>query len=457
MKDVDLDQHLRDWARDRQPNEFTEYSLRARVLAAASVDGSAVRETENLPRRFGSRRRMIALGSLAALILLSLTPLFLLNKSNPAHPQSSQTRKDHADTQTEDPPPPILEPTPSPPSVVPFRTVAPERPEASPGQTVVVGESPAEPLTPPDLTPPLPHLVPTPLPQKQLVQEVPGPERQPVPIPIHTRTPATTAVLTFLEEGRGVRGKGERVAQLLSTELSARYHPAKNPQNLTILPSEVRGHLLNTVGDLVDTRILVSGSISVSRNTIYLRVRVTDRDTDEEQGYSVSGPRDKALAPLVTALATQVKTSLPAPAPHLVAKPTTEERLASLRELLRNPEDSAQILAAGMAFRSRYYESIDQELTGLLNDSGFFRPADQIQTVQPAPRATLREFARFRWELARIRSELHKQPDRKASETIEQNLQTSLSAFLRDEIDNEKALQTTAQELAKRLLPKLAK
>ena len=280
------------------------------------------------------------------------------------------------------------------------------------------------------------------------------------------------AVFPFAERGRDSSEIGNQVTDLLFANL------VTNPEMYLVERSEIdklfteqelnRSGLINPgqatqIGYLTGAKILVTGSVLVVGDNLYVVAKIIGTETSRVLGASVKGAVDDELDGMVEELSKNVASTISARAKDLVAKPVTkEDRLAALvKSMGKGKRPSVWIdVPERHVGQTTYDPAAETELTLFCKELGFEvvdrkegnrKDADVVLTGEG-----FSQFASRHGNLVSVKSRLEvKALDRETGRVLAVDRQTSVAVDLAEHIAGKTALQDAAVSIAERLLPKL--
>lgn len=282
-----------------------------------------------------------------------------------------------------------------------------------------------------------------------------------------------TAILNFEERGRAVAGYAGKVADILYAELAA--HPdiwlvERSAINHVLQESElnlsgaVAPGQAAQVGQLVGAKILITGSVVESDNTVYLIAKMIGTETSLVLAESVKGGMSDELGPLVETLAGQVAEAIATKGKTIVAGRVPEvDRVASLRALLGEGDKPTLMVEIKEQHvgQSTIDPAAQTEFVLLSKQAGFEvvaagtgseKQADVIITGEG-----ISEFAMRRGNLVSVKARVEIQAvNRKDNSVIAVDRQTAVVVDLTEQIAGKAALQEAAARVAERMLPVIA-
>jgi TolB-like protein len=282
------------------------------------------------------------------------------------------------------------------------------------------------------------------------------------------------AVLPFQERGADVKELGGKVTDLVFAGL------VTNPDLFLVDREDMRKTFgeqeLNLsgmvkpaeaikIGQLTGAKIIVTGSVLQSDNSLVLVAKIFSSETSRVVGASVKGKANDALTDLAEQLSVEIGKTILAQADKLVAKAVTEkDRAQSIKKELGDASRPA--LWISVVERHVGHATIDPaaetELTLLGIDTGFAvvdnKKGDSHDADVLITGEGFSEFAGRVGNLTSVKARLEvKAVDRKSGRVLFSDRQTAVAVDLTEQIAGKTALQNAAASLAERLLPKLAK
>lgn len=280
------------------------------------------------------------------------------------------------------------------------------------------------------------------------------------------------ALLPFQERGREARDLGAQVTDLLFAELAThsdlflveREDINKLLEEETLnLAGLVDPNQATQVGHLTGAKVIVTGSVIVSGEKLYLVAKVMGTETSRVLGASAKGAVDDDVDGLVAELAEAVAETVTERSKELVAEPAERtDLIAALAE--RMPEGERPAVWIEIAEQHVGQPVVDPaaetELALICRELGFTvidrdegkKSAADVLFVGEA----ISQFAVQHGDLtsAKGRVEL-KALDRKTGEVLAVDRQVSIQVDLAEQLAAKAALQDAATRLAERMLPKV--
>lgn len=281
------------------------------------------------------------------------------------------------------------------------------------------------------------------------------------------------AVFPFAERDRAAAELGNQVSDLLFANL------VTSPEMYLVERAEIdklfteqelnRSGLINPgqatqIGYLTGAKILVTGSVFVVGDSLYVVAKIIGTETSRVLGASVKGAVDDELDELVEELAKNVASTITGRAKDLVAKPVTkEDRLAALvKSMGKGKRPSVWIdVSERHIGQTTYDPAAETDLMLFCKELGFEvidrkegnrKDADVVLTGEG-----FSQFASRHGNLVSVKARLEvKALDRETGKVLAVDRQTSVAVDLTEHIAGKSALQDAAVGIAERLLPKLA-
>jgi TolB-like protein len=216
------------------------------------------------------------------------------------------------------------------------------------------------------------------------------------------------------------------------------------------------------VGQLTGAQLLVAGSTMEVGGKLYVVAKVIGTETTRVMAASAKGEKGAELDTIVESLGAQLVEKLKKGAAELVPKPVKrEERIAQLKKALgdrKRPTVYVDIPERHVG-RPTVDPAAATELTKLLTETGF-----EVLDKGSASRADIvikgegfSEFAGQRGKLVSVKARVEATAtDRRTGKILATDRQTAVVVDLTELIAGKSALQKAAEDIAMRLLPKLA-
>jgi hypothetical protein len=281
----------------------------------------------------------------------------------------------------------------------------------------------------------------------------------------------TVAVFDFDSKDEAVRDLGPKVAALINANLSV------NPDLITVERAELEKVLgeqelglsgtVSTesaakVGQLTGAKVLVTGRVFKVENQTLMVAKIIGTETSRVYGEIVQGPPTVSVVDLSSNLAAKIAIVISAKGDTLVAKAQTrEERIAKLKQTL----DGKKLPVVSVKVSETHYgphiidPAAETELSLILQQCGF-KLADAGSTLKPDVEISGEAFSAFGMQKGNLiscksRVEL-KVRDAATGNIMVVDRQTSVGVDVAEQVAAKNALQNAADELASRIIPKLA-
>lgn len=281
----------------------------------------------------------------------------------------------------------------------------------------------------------------------------------------------TVAVLDFDSSDGPDHHLGSQVATLLDASLSA------EPQIITVeradlekvlgeqelgLSGTVTPDSAAKVGQLTGAKVLVTGRVFTAGDQLILVAKTIGTETSRVYGEMVSGPADAPITDLSAALSKKIAADVVSKGDTLVARiPSRDDVIAIIKKEL----GSQKLPAVSVKIPEQHFgqfvidPAAQTELSMILKQCGF-TVVDDLSTNRPDIEITGEAFSEFGMQKGNLKS-CSARIEIKARDTASGNIlvvdrQTSVAVDLAEHIAAKTALQNGADELAKRLVPKLA-
>jgi len=219
----------------------------------------------------------------------------------------------------------------------------------------------------------------------------------------------------------------------------------------------------NQVGYLTGAKILVTGSVVVVDDSLYVIAKVIGTETSRVLGASAKGRVGDDLDSLVEQLAEKVAQTVTTKATSLVAKPVTkEDRLAALAKTLgegKRPSVWIEVEERHIG-QATIDPAAETELAMICKELGFEVIDHKAGNRNAADVALIGEgfsqFASRHGNLISVKARLElKAIDRATGKVLAVDRQVSVAVDLAEQIAGKTALQNAAASIANRLLPKI--
>lgn len=280
------------------------------------------------------------------------------------------------------------------------------------------------------------------------------------------------AVFPFAERGRDTAELGSQVTDLLFANLVV------NPELFLVEREEIdklfaeqelnRSGLINPaqatqIGYLTGAKILVTGSVLVVGDRLYVVAKIIGTETSRVLGASVKGAVDDDLDDLVVELASNVASTITERARDLVAESIDrDDRLAALVKSVGNGKrPSVWIdIPERHVGQTTYDPAAATELTLFCKELGF-EVIDRVEGNRKDADVVITgegfsQFAARHGNLISVKARLEvKAINRDTGRVLAVDRHASVAVDLAEHIAGKAALEDAAVSIAERLLPKL--
>jgi hypothetical protein len=282
----------------------------------------------------------------------------------------------------------------------------------------------------------------------------------------------TVAVFDFESKDEAVRDFGTKVAALVTANLSA------DPQIVTVeradlekvmgeqelgVSGTVNSDTAAKIGQLTGAKVVVTGRVFKTDEQTILVAKIIGTETSRVYGEIVQGGPGSTLPDLSASLAKKIAADVTEKSATLTAKvETREEWMAKLKQSITG----TKLPVVSVKISEQHYgpHIIDPaaatEFSVLLQQCGFTL-ADDDSTNRPTVRISGQAFSAFGMQkgnlvscTARVEITVH---DAHADNILVVDRQTSVAVDIAEQTAAKKALEKAVDELAQRILPKIAK
>lgn len=288
----------------------------------------------------------------------------------------------------------------------------------------------------------------------------------------HAGDVLTVAVFDFESKDEAVRDLGPKIATLISANLSA------EPDIITVeraelekvlgeqelgLSGTVNSDTAAKVGQLTGAKVLVTGrAFKVEKETIIV-AKIIGTETSRVYGEMVKGTPAVSITDLSSDLAKKIGTTITEKGSNLVAQvETREERVAKIKSAVQGK--TLPVVSVKIGERHFGNPVIDPaaetEFGKMLQECGFTL-VDDKSTNKAAIEITGDAFSAYgmrKGNLISCKSRVEiKVRDVASGGIIAADRQTSVAVDIAEQTAAKTALENAAQELAKRILPRLGR
>ena len=287
-----------------------------------------------------------------------------------------------------------------------------------------------------------------------------------------TNNVLTVAVFDFESKDEAVSGFGPKVSALVNANLSA------EPQIVTVERAELEKVLgeqelglsgtvdpnsAAKIGQLTGAKVLVTGKVFKADGQTIIVAKVIGTETSLVYGEMVQGGSSATLADLSSGLAKKIASDVSGKGDTLVARvETRDERIARLKKSLDGKKlPAVSVRIAEQHFGNRVIDPAAQtELSVILQQCGFIL-SDSDSTNKPAIEITGEAFSAYGMQKGNLIS-CKSRIELRARDVVTGNLltvdrQTSVGVDIAEQTAAKTSLESAADQLAERVIPKLAK
>ncbi len=281
----------------------------------------------------------------------------------------------------------------------------------------------------------------------------------------------TVAVFNFESKDEAVHGLGPKVSDLINANLSA------EPEIITVERAELEKALgeqelglsgmvnpdtAAKVGNLTGAKVLVTGRVFEADNQLFIVAKIIGTETSRVYGDLVSGPVQGSLANLSAQMAKKIAAVVTKEGDTLIAKvESRDDRIAKIKKQLGNKQlPAVSVKIAEQHFGQFIVDPAAQtELSLILQQCGF-TVVDDLSTNKANVAITGEAFSEFGMQKGNLKScrariEI-KARDVTSGKILDIDRQTSVGVDLAEHVAAKTALQNAADDLAERIIPKLA-
>lgn len=281
----------------------------------------------------------------------------------------------------------------------------------------------------------------------------------------------TVAVFDFETGDEGMRKEGQQVADLIRANLSAEPNLVMVERaDLEKVLSEQELGLSGTVttdsaaqvGNLTGAKVLVIGRVFKVDAEQILVAKIIGAETSRVYGEMVKGSETATVSDLAEQLAKKIAADVSQKSDTLVARVTSrEERVAGLKSALAGKK--LPVVSVKISERHFGQHVIDPaaqtELSLILQQCGFV-VVDAVSTNSPDVKIDGEAFSAFglrKGNLVSCTARIELKAHNRNGDLIWVDRQMAVAADIAEQTAAKKALETAADNLAARVLPKLAK
>lgn len=281
----------------------------------------------------------------------------------------------------------------------------------------------------------------------------------------------SVAVFDFESKDEGMRDLGAKVSALISANLSAEpnlttveradLEKVLSEQELG-LSGNISPDTVAKVGQLTGAKVLVTGRVFKAGDELIIVAKIIGTETSRVYGELVKGPASASISDLSEQIAKKIAKTITDKGGTLVADvQSREERIDKLIKTLKGgARPSVSVKIEERHFGGPVIDPAAQtELLGILEKAGF-KVVDQKSDERPDVEITGEAFSAFglrKGNLVSCRSRVEVTAhDRRTGNILAVDSQASVGVDIAEQSAAKAALQNAADQLAARLLPKLA-
>ena len=280
----------------------------------------------------------------------------------------------------------------------------------------------------------------------------------------------TVAVFDFESRDEGMHDVGPKVATLLNANLSA------EPQLITVERSELEKVLgeqelglsgtvspesAAKVGHLTGAKVLVTGRVFKADKELVMVAKIIGTETSRVYGELVRGGAAAPITDLSAELAKKIATTVNQKGDTLVAKvESREERLARLKKSVAGRKlPSVSVKVGERHFGQPVIDPAAETELGLLLQQCGFKLVDDKSKERADVDITGDAFSAYglrKGNLICCKSRVEIKAQKRTGEILAVDRQTSVAVDVAEQTAAKTSLQEAAQQIAERLIPKLA-
>jgi hypothetical protein len=281
----------------------------------------------------------------------------------------------------------------------------------------------------------------------------------------------SVAVFDFESRDEAVRDLGPKISALLNAELSGQ------PRLITVERAELEKVLgeqelglsgtvslesAAKVGRLTGAKVLITGRVFKADNELVIVAKIIGTETSRVYGELVKGPAGGAITERAAELARKVASTISQKGDTLVAKvETREQRISRIKKSLKEAKlPAVSVKLPEEHFGQRAIDPAAQTEFGMfLRECGFMvvdEKSDQKAEIEITGEA-FSAFGLRKGNLISCKARVEIKTRKRSGEIIDVDRQMSVAVDITEQTAAKKALEEAVDELAERLLPKLAR
>lgn len=280
----------------------------------------------------------------------------------------------------------------------------------------------------------------------------------------------TVAVFDFESHDEGIRDLGPKVATLLNANLSA------EPQLMTVERAELEKVLgeqelglsgtvspdtAAKVGHLTGAKVLVTGRVFRADKELVLVAKIIGTETSRVYGELVKGGTATSITDLSAELAKKVAATVTQKGDTLVAKvESRDDRIARIKKSIAGKKlPTVSVKIGERHFGQPVIDPAAETELGLILQQCGFTMVDDKSKDRPDVEITGDAFSAYglrKGNLISCKARVELKAQKRTGEILAVDRQTSVAVDVTEQTAAKTSLQEAAQELAERIVPKLA-
>ncbi len=280
----------------------------------------------------------------------------------------------------------------------------------------------------------------------------------------------TVAVFDFESHDEGIRDLGPKVATLLNANLSA------EPQLMTVERAELEKVLSEQelglsgtvspdtaakVGHLTGAKVLVTGRVFRADKELVLVAKIIGTETSRVYGELVKGGTSMPITDLSAELAKKVAATVTQKGDTLIAKvESRDDRIARIKKSIAGKKlPTVSVKIGERHFGQPVIDPAAETELGLILQQCGFTIVDDKSKDRPDVEITGDAFSAYglrKGNLISCKARVELKAQKRSGEILAVDRQTSVAVDVTEQTAAKTSLQEAAQELAERVVPKLA-
>ena len=280
----------------------------------------------------------------------------------------------------------------------------------------------------------------------------------------------TVAVFDFESHDEGIRDLGPKVATLLNANLSA------EPQLITVERAELEKVLgeqelglsgtvspdtAAKVGHLTGAKVLVTGRVFRADKELVLVAKIIGTETSRVYGELVKGGTATSITDLSAELAKRVAATVTQKGDTLIAKvESRDDRIARIKKSIAGKKlPTVSVKIGERHFGQPVIDPAAETELGLILQQCGFTMVDDKSKDRPDVEITGDAFSAYglrKGNLISCKARVELKAQKRTGEILAVDRQTSVAVDVTEQTAAKSSLQEAAQQLAERIVPKLA-